>query len=41
MNKQMLINEQSLKKVMVFIHYSLAPHVNLCDNVLIDVEGMK
>ena len=37
MNKQMLINEQSLEKVMVFIHYSLAPNVNLevGDSVLI------
>ena len=41
MNKQMLINEQSLEKVMVFIHYSLAPTaVNLLlVNVLI--QGVK
>ena len=39
MNKQMFINEASLEKVIVFIHYSLAPNVNLCDNVLI--QGMS
>ena len=38
MNKQMFINEASLEKVMVFIHYSLAPNVNPCDNVLIQNE---
>lgn len=39
MNKQMLINEQSLEKVMVFIHYSLAPNVNLLVNVLIKAKS--
>ena len=39
MNKQMLINEQSLEKVMVFIHYSLAPNVNLLVNVLIKARS--
>ena len=38
MNKQMLINEKSLEKVMVFIHYSLAPNVNPCDNVFIQMS---
>ena len=38
MNKQMFINEASLEKVMVFIHYSLAPNVNPCDNVLIQMS---